>query len=626
MCGVIGIVGTAATPNNIFQGLKRVEYRGYDSAGIAIQTATDIVVEKAIGKLHALHDKLKTLPQTGLAGIGHTRWATHGEVSQANAHPHTSDKIVLLHNGIIENYIDLKTELQTIGYVFVSDTDTEVIAHLMDFLYKKNKQVADPVKRMEKSMMDLTSRLHGAYALVILCQDTPNYVFAIKYGSPLVLGVGHSDFKSVASSVTALMNLTNQVVFLEDEQMAVLTPQSYTIMDWSGQHIDMPIKTLDWELDVVEKNGYEHFMMKEIHEQPTVVSRILQCYGDQEANQTNNAILADATIKNIENLPWDTISKVLIIACGTSFYSGQFLRDYLEDLWDMPISVELASEVRYRRISKPHNTLVIAISQSGETIDTFMAVKYLKNLGAPVLSLLNALESSIGKQSTVEIQTKAGTEVGVASTKAFISQILVLFMIGYQQGEKRFKTITTIDTHNIKIELKKLPALLEQTLEKQALIQHIAKQLVTQEHILCIGRGPAGVIAYEGALKIKELTYMHAQAYHAGELKHGPISLIDENLYTICIATPDPIYYPKMISNIQEVKARKGKIIGIGSKEDSLLQSLSDFYIPIPVSNLWVNSNVSAMVALQLLAYWTAIYKNCDVDQPRNLAKSVTVE
>lgn len=617
MCGVIGYIGNSASPEFFYNGLKRLEYRGYDSAGIAMLSHDQIVIERAEGKLINLQRKLEKLPPSCVAGIGHTRWATHGKPSEQNAHPHRSQNIVLLHNGIIENYNEIKKFLVEKGYKFESETDTEVAAHLLHFEFNKNQTGNNDFERMKKSILALVSQIRGTFAFGILCLNIPDVLFVVKYGSPIVLGLGKGE-NYMASGITALIEHTRSIIILEDKEIAFLRANKIDFIDFDGNEIlKNSVVQVNWSQEMLDKNGFEHFMLKEIHEQPQAIAQTISGRIEREYGRIN---LESYGIKNID---LKNVERIQIIACGTSYYAGNLSRYFIEKFTGIPVEIELASEYRYKTSTANSKTLSIAVSQSGETIDTLQAIKFAKENNAQTLALVNVPGSTIAHSCHDESLIHAGPEVGVASTKAFSAQIISLMMLGLaiaQENKKmnKIKLIEYID------EIVKIPSYIENVLKLSPSISKIAEKFLNVTSVLFIGRGVQWPVALEGALKLKELSYIHAEGFAAGELKHGPIALIDENMFVVCLAPKDS-YYEKTMSNIEEIKARGGKIFAIGTEGDTDLEKISHEFIAIPPCSEIIIPFLTT-VPLHLFAYWTALKKGCDVDQPRNLAKSVTVE
>jgi glucosamine--fructose-6-phosphate aminotransferase (isomerizing) len=617
MCGVIGYVGSGASPEFFYQGLKRLEYRGYDSAGIAMLCDDDITIIKAQGKLSELKAKLDLLPSQTQAGIGHTRWATHGKPSEANAHPHRSGPIVLLHNGIIENYSELKTVLIEKGYHFSSETDTEVATHLLHEEYRNTDKSFSPYERMRIALPRLTRQLKGSYAFAIICLDTPDKLYAVKHGSPLALGRGQNAFY-LASGIAALVEHTQEVAMLDDGDIAYLGLDDMQVYSLDQSPRTLNFFKVSWSAAMLDKGDFEHYMLKEIYEHPQAVAQSMS--GRINPQDYSIDLQAYGLTTDVERL--SKINRIDLIACGTSFYASNLARYTLEELLGIPVQVDLASEYRYRASTSNKDTLACAISQSGETIDTLFAIKSAKNSGALTLAVVNAPGSSIGLACDMETIIGAGPEIGVASTKAFTAQLVSLYMLGLALAQ--IKNVSTAPRKQLAKDMLTLPGVLHGVLNISDQCRKLANDLVDKTSLLFMGRGPQWAVAQEGALKFKELSYVFAESYAAGELKHGPIALIDENLPVVSLAPRDK-YYEKTISNIEEVKARGGIIVAIGENDDARLQSLSDFYIGLPSVPEKLQPFVTT-IPMHLLAYWMACAKGNDVDQPRNLAKSVTVE
>jgi len=616
MCGVIGYVGENGSPSFFYNALKRLEYRGYDSAGIAMMSHGDVFIERAEGKLVNLQKKLESLPKIANLGIGHTRWATHGKPTEQNAHPHRSGNMILLHNGIIENYRPLKEFLIAHGYVFKSETDTEVAAHLIHYEYKKRADEKNNFERMKKALYALVSQIKGAFAFGILCTDTPDTLYAVKYGSPIVLGFGVGE-NYIASGITALIEHTHSIAIMEDKEIAFLKKDSIEVFDFEGKSVNKKTIQVNWSTEMLGKNGYEHFMLKEIFEHPQAVAETIGTSIDRDR------ACVDLKSYGIVNTVLSRVERIQIIACGTSFYAGNLARYFIERFTQLPVEVDLASEYRYKTSTASEKTLAVAVSQSGETIDTLQAIKYAAQHKAQTLAIVNVPGSTIAHHCTDEVLIHAGPEVGVASTKALSATVSSLIVLGLAIAQEK-KTLSDAKISEYIDELFKIPSLIEKTLGLFQEIGMVADKFKDLANILFIGRGEQWPIAMEGALKLKELSYIHAEGYAAGELKHGPIALIDENMHVVCIA-PKDFYYEKTISNIEEIRARHGKILAIGTAGDAELQEISDTFIGIPQASEIVQPFLT-MVVVHLFAYWVANKKGCDVDQPRNLAKSVTVE
>jgi len=615
MCGVIGYVGAGATPSFFLNALRRLEYRGYDSAGIAMLTQDGVVIQRAEGKLSQLERKLDLLPPLAKVGIGHTRWATHGKPTENNAHPHRSGPIVLLHNGIIENYRQLKEMLVVKGYEFLSETDTEVAAHLLHHEYK-NLTSGTPEQRMRGALRVVVRQLKGAFAFGIICLDTPEVLYSAKLGSPLV--IGQADGESfLASGITALVEHTRQFLVVEDGEIVVLKAGGIEIESFDGKPVVRPFSRVEWSVAMMEKGGYRHFMLKEIYEHPLAIAQTLSGRIQRDSGSINLADLG------VGNLPLKTLKRVQIVACGTSFYAASLGKYFIETVARIPVEVDLASEYRYRTSTVDENTLVVAVSQSGETADTLQAIKSARAAGAQTLAVVNVPGSTIAHVCHAESLTKAGPEIGVASTKAFAAQLTALYLVGLALAQER-GTLSQAELRVYIDEFVKIPSLVEKCLGLSESIERLANRYHQLSSLLFIGRGPQWPVALEGSLKLKELSYIHAEAYAAGELKHGPIALIDENMSVVCLA-PRDAYYEKTLSNIEEIKARGGRILAVGQENDAQLQELADDFIGIPECSEAILPFMTT-VPLHLFAYWIAVRKGTDVDQPRNLAKSVTVE
>ncbi len=609
MCGIVGYIGHQEASPLIMEGLKRLEYRGYDSAGIATINGAGIQIRRAEGKLVNLEEQLRARPVHGTRGIGHTRWATHGRPSETNAHPHCAGAISVVHNGIIENYLQLKERLREKGHEFLSETDTEIVAHLVDEHYR---QIGD----FEGAVRRALAEVRGAYAVAILCTDEPDKLVAAKLGSPLVVGQGRGEH-FVASDIPAMLSHTREMIFLEDGELVVFSDGAMQITDLTGNQIERAAKTITWSPMMAEKGGYKHFMLKEIYEQPraiadTIAGRVLEEQGDVYLEDFS---LDDAALKNLE--------KIFIVACGTSWHAGLVGKFLIEKLCRVPVEVDIASEFRYRDPIVTENTLTILISQSGETADTLAGLREAKGKGGKVVSICNVVDSSISRESDGVIYTHAGPEIGVASTKAFTTQLIALFLLALRLGRIR-ETLLATDCRTLTEALLTLPRKIEEALELDEQIEEIARHYMGARDFLYLGRGNQYPIALEGALKLKEISYIHAEGYPAGEMKHGPIALIDEHL-PVVVVVPGNETYDKVVSNMEEVRARGGKVIAISDRRDAVLAENADELLVVP-QIVDVLMPVITSVPLQLLAYHIAVLKGTDVDQPRNLAKSVTVE
>lgn len=610
MCGIIGYIGAEDAVDILIEGLQRLEYRGYDSAGVAVCHQGELALRREVGKLNNLIKRLAKEPLSGQMGIGHTRWATHGRPTEFNAHPHTdnANELVVVHNGIIENYLSLKTRLQAEGYHFVSETDTEVIAHLIKSHFKGDLKAA---------VLATIAELEGAYAICVMHVAEPNYLVAAKKNSPLLLGKGQ-DANFIASDVPAILRHTRDIIYMEDEQLAVVSQHQIQVFDLQGQPQDYEISHIDWNMVAAEKMGFDHFMLKEIHEQPTAFGQTLAgrvSEGEQKL-YLDELNLSPEAVKDIR--------RICIVACGTAYYAGLVGKYLLEDGARIPVEVDLASEFRYRRPIVDAHTLVIAISQSGETADTLAAIQEAKAQGAKTLGIINVKGSAITRQVDGVLYIHAGPEISVASTKAFMAmlgalQLLRLYLSHHRAQLNNTELVTAIR------ELRTVPRLIEETLQKiEPQIQEISTQLLRYHHCLYLGRGVNFPIALEGALKLKEVSYIHAEGYAAGELKHGPIALVDPLMPIIALATASDTY-EKLFSNLEEVKARDGKIIAVATEGNESIAKVAEEVIYVPAVPEWLSPMINVL-PMQLLAYYVALRRGFDVDQPRNLAKSVTVE
>lgn len=608
MCGIVGYIGEKKAKSILLEGIKRLEYRGYDSAGMAIIHDSDINYEKSVGRICELEKKISNKFNEGTVGIVHTRWATHGAPTFENAHPHTGchGKIAIVHNGIIENYIYLKEKLLKEGHKFKSETDSEVIAHLIEGHYKGN---------LEDAVRLALKEVEGAYGLAIICQDEPGKMIAARYGSPLIVGVGEGEY-FIASDVAAIVEHTKNVVYLEDNDIAVLTRDKMVTTDIDNVPITKGIDKVVWNIDKIEKGGYEHFMLKEIYEQPQSIQDAM--LGRFEKN---NALVHLGGLEDKDDI-LRSIKRIIIVACGTSWHAGLIGEYMMEEYLSLPVEVEYASEFRYRNPIVDKETMVIAISQSGETADTLAAIKEAKSKGAIVLAICNVVGSSIARESDCGIFLRAGPEIGVASTKAFTSQIVALFLLTHYMARVNVKEDVLVQ--DLTSKLREIPGLVKEVLEKEDQIIEIAKLYKDNNNFLYLGRGYNYPVALEGALKLKEISYIHAEGYPAAEMKHGPIALVDKDMPVVFIATKDRVY-KKILSNIEEIRSRGGKVIAIASEGDDQISKIVDhvFYVPETIDAL---TPILSVLPLQLLAYHMAVMRGCDVDKPRNLAKSVTVE
>lgn len=612
MCGIVAYIGERDALPILLSGLKRLEYRGYDSAGVALNINQELTVLKKKGKVTALEELTKESFKKSTIGIGHTRWATHGEPNDKNAHPHYSaDKqLAVIHNGIIENYGALKTDLMQKGYEFRSDTDSEVFITFLEDLKKELNLPLDETVRIA------LTRVVGAYAVVIMSQDEPDKLIAAKKGSPMVIGVGNGEY-FIASDATPIVEYTKEVIYLNDEEVAIINRDGYEITDLKDIALKPEIHKIDLELEAIEKGGYEHFMLKEIFEQPRSVADCMR----GRVNAKEGKLTLGGIHQYAESLI--NANRIIIIACGTSWHAGLVAEYIFEEICRIPIEVEYASEFRYRNPIINKGDVVIAISQSGETADTLAAIELAKSKGAIVLGVVNAVGSSISRATHEGAYLHAGPEIGVASTKAFTGQLTVLTMIAVKVALKK-GTISETKFREILDDLELIPQKIKTALQSDKKIKEISSLFKDAQNFLYLGRGYNFPVALEGALKLKEISYIHAEGYPAAEMKHGPIALIDENMPVVVIATRDSSY-DKIVSNIQEVKSRKGKIIAIVTEGDVLIPKMADFTIEVPSTNEALMPLVS-VIPLQLLSYHIAVMRGCNVDQPRNLAKSVTVE
>jgi glucosamine--fructose-6-phosphate aminotransferase (isomerizing) len=609
MCGIVGYVGAQESAPILLEGLRRLEYRGYDSAGVAILNGDGIKIQKAAGKISVLEKLLEATPPSGTLGIAHTRWATHGEPTTLNAHPHTdcSGRIAVAHNGIIENYTTLKTALSNEGHRFTTDTDTEVIAHLIEKFYEGN---------LESAVAAALPLLTGTYGLAVISSEEPRKIVGARHGSPLVVGICDDNEYILASDVSAIIRHTNQVVYLDDEEMVVLTPAGIQTSNLRRETVSKKIEIVDWDLEHIEKAGFDHFMLKEIFEQPqslrnTLRGRLMIDEGTARLGGLN------MTVPELR-----AIDRVVLIACGTSWHASLIGEYLIEELARIPVEVEYASEFRYRNPILAPGTLVLSVSQSGETADTLAAMREAKRKGARVLGICNAVGSTIARESDGGVYVHAGPEIGVASTKAFTSQVAALALFTLYLG--RLGELSPELGAALTRELAVIPDKVEQILAGHALVRDIAKAYAHHNNFLYLGRGVSFPVALEGALKLKEISYIHAEGYPAAEMKHGPIALIDDNMPVVFICTQDSAY-EKVLNNMEEVRTRRGKIVAVATEGDTHVASKADHVLYIP-RTLGPLTPLLSVIPLQLLAYHVAIRRGCDIDQPRNLAKSVTVE
>jgi glucosamine--fructose-6-phosphate aminotransferase (isomerizing) len=608
MCGIIGYIGMRGATPLLLEGLKRMEYRGYDSAGVAVMNGSGVETRKAAGKISQLERALAASPVVGDTGIGHTRWATHGVPNECNAHPHIDCKgeIAVVHNGIIENSGTLKKELIARGHTFVSETDTEVIAHLIEEAFDGN---------LEDAVIEALWQIEGTYGIAVVSSRDKNKIVAARKGSPLLIGLGDGEYY-VASDVSAILAQTREVVYLDDGDVAVLTRDGYTILNQRAQQLERRVSKIDWNLDQIERGGFNHFMLKEIFEQPATVENCMRgrLLPDQGTSKLGGLNMTDEELLKFDN--------ILITACGTSWHSALIGEHMLESLARIPVEVEYASEFRYRNPVVTDKTLCIVISQSGETADTLAAMREAKSRGARTYGIVNVVGSTIARESDGGIYVHAGPEIGVASTKAFTSQVIALLLFTLKLA--RLRNLSMVDGKEIIEEMQRLPAKIQKILDRAPEVEKIAEEFKNAQNFLYLGRGYSFPTALEGALKLKEISYIHAEGYPAAEMKHGPIALIDEKMPVVFI-TPHDAVFDKVVSNVQEVKARGGRVIAITTRDEESLAGKLDYEFRIPQTKDMLTP-VLASVPLQLLAYYIAVKRGANVDQPRNLAKSVTVE
>jgi len=611
MCGIVGFVGNRDCSDILLSGLERLEYRGYDSAGIAVGTESDAVeICRVEGKLDKLNETYAREPFDGPIGIGHTRWATHGQPSRENAHPHQVGQVVLAHNGIIENYSEIKERLRERGRVFDSKTDTEVLAHLVDIALENGAE------SLHEATREALQQVEGSYALVIMHSDNTEELVVARNASPMVIGES-GDEVFAASDIPAVLDYTRDFIFLEDGDTAVLRGGSVELFDAEGEPVEREKKHINWDPISAEKQGYKHFMLKEIHEQPARVIDALRGRIDADAGDV------DLREVDVDEQWLENVEKIVMIACGTSHFACQVGKYVIEKYARVPVEVDLAHEFRYREPIIGDHTLCIPVSQSGETADTLAAMREARERGAEVMSIVNVIESTIARESDGVLYQHAGPEIGVASTKAFTTQLAAVNMLAIWLG-RRTGELGAERAREMIEALRKTPNQMERVLSDTEPYERIAREFANSESFLYLGRGNQFPIAVEGALKLKEISYIHAEGYAAGEMKHGPIALIDEDMPVVIIA-PKSGVYDKMVSNLEEVKARKGRVIAIANENDDKVREYADVTIDVPESEEFVQPMLS-VVAAQLLAYHVADFKGTDIDQPRNLAKSVTVE
>ncbi len=618
MCGIVGYVGSQDAVPLLLEGLRRLEYRGYDSAGIAVQNGTGLDVRKCAGKIARLDELLATRPLSGQTGIAHTRWATHGAPTEVNAHPHTdcTGSIAVVHNGIIENCDVLRLKLAELGHEFTTETDTEVLCHLVEETFEGN---------LEQAVAAALTQVEGTFGIAVMSTSDPDKIVVARRSAPLLLGIAENGERAtfVASDVAAVLGHTRQVVYLEDEELAILTTDGYETLDLSSldspeglRPIEKEISRVAWDLETIERAGHPHFMLKEIYEEPNTVR-----------DATRGRLLEEEGTAHLGGLlevheELDSVERIVLTGCGTSWHSALIGEYMLEELARIPVEVDYASEFRYRNPVIPPNTVVIGISQSGETADTLAAIREAKKRGATTLGIVNVVGSSIARETDAGVYTHAGPEIGVASTKAFVAQLTVLSLISLMLARRQGLSI--LQGREVVAALRSLPAMMEEVLGNEERIRQLAEEFRDASNFLYLGRGPNFPIALEGALKLKEISYIHAEGYPAAEMKHGPIALIDDRMPVVFIAPKDSVY-PKVVLNIEEVKTRGGRVIALVTNGDSALQEKVDHLIRVP-KTLEILQPILNVVPLQLLAYHIAVLRGCDVDQPRNLAKSVTVE
>ena len=609
MCGIVGYIGPNQATPFLLEGLSKLEYRGYDSAGVAVYNGQSIDVQKSVGRLSNLEKKVEGHPLAGQIGIGHTRWATHGRPSDGNSHPHVdcTGKFVVVHNGIIENYMHLKEQLIAQGHIFTSETDTEVVAHLLEESYQGD---------FEAAVKKVLSQIEGSYALVFMSQEDPGKLICTKQDNPLVIGLGTGE-NFIASDIPAIISRTRKTYILNDGEIAIVTPESVWVTNRQGVPVTKKVFEVNWDAEAAEKGGYEHFMIKEIYEQPKAIR-----------DTTTGRLAKDDSSIIFDELKWladdiTSFKKIVITACGTAFHAGMVAKTYFEQLARIPVEVDIASEYRYRSPLTDSDTLCIVVSQSGETIDTLAALKEAKRRGARTLAVTNVVGSSISREADQTVYTWAGPEIAVASTKAYTTQLVTLLMLAIHLGQRK-GTLDLAKAQDLIKGLKNLPAQCHELLEDVEPIKTFAQNYGFSQDVFFIGRSLDYAVALEGSLKLKEISYIHAEAYAAGELKHGTLALIIEGVPVIALATQHDVY-EKMLSNIKEVKARDAIVIGLGFKGDVQLEKYVDHTIYIPATDKYL-APILAVVPLQLLAYYAAVTRGADVDKPRNLAKSVTVE
>ncbi len=609
MCGIVGYIGDKSAVPILMEGLQKLEYRGYDSAGVAVYTKESIEVRKYKGRLSVLEEHLKKETLDGSLGIGHTRWATHGEPSDMNSHPHTncSGDIAVVHNGIIENYMSIKSMLMEKGYTFRSETDTEVLAHYVDYFYKDD---------LLEAVTKVLEKIRGSYAFAVISRREPDKIICVRKENPLIVGIGNGE-NFIASDIPAILNHTRRIYLLNENELAVIEKDRISFFDESGKEVGKEVFEVNWDIAAAEKGGFEHFMIKEIHEQPkavkdTMTSRVLP---DSAGIKLDDIKLTKEELQNF--------NKIYMVACGTAYHACMVGKYVIEKLARVPVEVEIASEFRYRDPIVDEKTLTIIVSQSGETLDTLAALKEARRKGSRILSIVNVVGSSIARESHDVLYTWAGPEIAVASTKAYTTQLIAIYIIALYMAKLK-GTLKDGEIESIKDEMRRLPELVEETLKYKSTIQKFATHNSNARDIFYLGRGIDYAVALEGSLKLKEISYIHSEAYAAGELKHGTIALIEKGTIVMAVLTQDELY-EKMVSNVKEVKARGAFVFAIAKEGNTEVEKVADYTLYIPkVSDIL--APVVAVMPLQLLAYYMAVEKGCDVDKPRNLAKSVTVE
>jgi glutamine---fructose-6-phosphate transaminase (isomerizing) len=610
MCGIVGYVGPKAASGLLIEGLKRLEYRGYDSAGVSTLNGKGLETRKAVGKIAKLEQAVRTDPVSGKIGIGHTRWATHGAPNECNAHPHhdCSDSIAVVHNGIIENATPLRKQLESRGHKFRSETDTEVLAHLIE-------AASEDGEPLEDAVIDALRLIEGTYGIAVISTRDPGKIVCARKGSPLLLGLGEGE-NYIASDVAAILAHTRQVVYLDDGEMGIITKDSYEVLDLNAKRVRKGVSRIDWDLDQIEKGGYDHFMLKEIFEQPQTIQNTMRgrLVLDEGFSKLGGLNLTKEELLNIDH--------IVITACGTSWHSGLIGEMMIEEHARIPTETEYASEFRYRNPIVTSKTLCVVISQSGETADTLAAMREAKRRGAKTLGLVNVVGSTIAREDDGGIYLHAGPEIGVASTKAFTSQVIALALLTLKLG--RLRNMSVVKGREVAQAMLELPAQIQSILDRAHEIEAIADRFSKATNFLYLGRGYNFPVALEGALKLKEISYIHAEGYPAAEMKHGPIALIDADMPVVFVAPHDSVF-DKVTSNVQEVKARGGRVIALTSRDEPSLEGKIDFEFRIP-ETIDMLYPILAAIPLQLLAYYIAAKRGLDVDQPRNLAKSVTVE